>query len=322
MKIGLIDFDGKIPNLALMKLSTYYKQKGAVVYLNNVPRDVDMVYCSVLFTWNKSKAFKLQGIYKNIEFGGTGWDIQKQLPEEIERCKPDYELYKVEDIYKRLGGIMKKETKIRKAETIVNMGLGFSSRGCVRNCSFCFVPVKEGKFKQVAEIKDLINTKSNVITLLDNNFTADPYMIEKCQEIKERKLVVDISQGIDVRLITEEKASALSEIKHLRSLHYAWDLMSFEKSVLEGIKILSKHIKTWRHMCFMLVGYNTSFEEDMYRFTRLIELKVDPYVMIYNKQGDPKLKHFARWVNGRIYKKCKWNEYEPWVKSQNQISFA
>jgi hypothetical protein len=318
VKVGLIDFDGKIPNLALMKLSTYYKQQGAEIFLNDVPKDADKVFCSVLFTWNRTKAEKLKNMYENIEFGGTGWNLHKQLSQEIENCKPDYELYQVEDVYKRIGGIMKKETRQKKAETIANMGIGFTSRGCVRNCEFCFVPPKEGKFHQVAEIKDIINPKSNVITLLDNNLSADPNCIEKLQEIRDRKLIVDISQGIDVRLLTEEKAKAFSEIKHLRSIHYAWDLMNFEKSVMDGIKLLSKHVKTWRHVCFMLVGYNTLFEEDMYRFKKLHELGISPYVMIYNKQGDARLKHFARWVNGRFHKACKWDEYEPWIKAKQQ----
>lgn len=324
MTVGLIDFDGKIVNLALMKYSTYYKKMGEKIILNDVPANVDKVHCSVLFSWNKQKAKKLRSMYKDIEFGGPGWSITKKLPEEVEQCQPDYDLYNIDNIYPRIRGIMKKETRRKKAETIVNMGIGFTSRGCVRNCDFCIVPEKEGKFHQVAEIKKLINPRSNVITLLDNNFTCDPYMIEKCQEIKERDLVVDITQGIDVRLLTPEKAKALSEIKHLRSIHYAWDLMSFEEQIMQGINILSKFIKKWRHLCFMLVGYNTSFEEDMYRFRKLKELNIDPYVMVYNKneKGDKRLKHFARWVNGRIYKVCEWNKYEPWVKEQKKMSFS
>lgn len=61
-------------------------------------------------------------------------------------------------------------------------------------------------------------------------------------------------------------------------------------------------------MCYTLVGFNTTFEEDMYRFRKLTELKIDPYIMIYNQKDDKKLKHFARWVNSRIYKKCTWDE--------------
>lgn len=301
-----------------MKISTYYKKQGATVYLNNFTSNVDKVYCSVLFTWNREKASGLKRIFNNIEFGGTGWDIQKKLPDEIECCSPDYDLYSFDDIYKKITGIMKKDSKIKKTQEILNMGIGFTSRGCIRNCEFCFVPKKEGKLYQVSDIKDIINPRSNVITLLDNNFTADPDMIEKCKEIKERNLIVDLSQGIDVRLMTEEIAKALASIKHLRSVHYAWDLMESENKVVNGIKQLSKYLKAYRHMCFMLVGFNTSFEEDMYRFRRLDEIGIRPYVMIYNKEGDNRLKHFARWVNGRFHKACAWDDYTPWknIKSE------
>ena len=125
--------------------------------------------------------------------------------------------------------------------------------------------------------------------------------------------------------MTDEKAYWLGQVKHLRSLHYAWDLMGHERKVLEGIETLSKHVKKYKHMCFMLVGYNTTFEEDMYRFKTLTSLKVDPFVMIYNQIPDLRLKHFARWVNSRIYKKCtNFEEYGPWVKAQvkyNQLTF-
>lgn len=151
---------------------------------------------------------------------------------------------------------------------------------------------------------------------MDNNLTADPYVLDKLREIKERGLTVDITQGIDVRLLTPEIARALAEVKRLRSIHYAWDLMSFERPVMEGIKILSQHVKVWKHMCFMLVGFNTTFEEDMYRFRRLIEIGVKPYVMIYNRKPDVRLKHFAGWVNSRKHTVCTFEEYDPWVKAQ------
>lgn len=320
MKVLLIDFDGKLPNLALMKLSTWHKAQGHEVYLNNCDNP-DKVYISTLFTWNRPKVEKLLQIYPDAEVGGTGWDIHKQLPPEVEACKPDYDLYTLDDILPRIrGGIATKACKIKKAKQIIDAGIGFTSRGCIRKCGFCFVPPKEGDFRQVASIGKLINPKSNVLILLDNNFTADPDCIEKLHEIRDRGLVVDITQGIDVRLMTPEKAQALSEVKHLRSIHYAWDLMEFERQVLEGIKLLSKFINPWKHMCFMLTGYNTSFEEDYYRFLKLRELKIDPYVMPYNlKYPTIKHHHFARWVNGRFYKKCSFEEYEPWVKAKGSV---
>lgn len=325
MAIGLIDVDSKIPNLALMKISNYYKELGEEVEFVQQGKEYEKIFASAIFTRSKKECENLLELYGDkIEIGGTGWDINKVLPKEIECSKADYNLYTAEEIASRMRGIMTKERKLQKATEIVNAGMGFTSRGCVRQCGFCFVPKKEGKFHNVAEIKDLINPRSNVLILHDNNLTADPNCINKLHEIRDRKLVVDINQGCDVRLINEDIAKALSEVKHLRSLHYAWDLMGFEKQVMEGIDILSKYIKPYKHMCFMLVGFNTTFEEDMYRFIKLRELKVDAFVMIYNEDKDKRLRHFARWVNSRIYKSCEWEEYEPWIKSKVdyfQLSF-
>lgn len=243
--------------------------------------------------------------------------LEKKLPIEIEACRPDYDLYTAEMIYSKscVGGISSKETKLKKAQTIANMGIGFTSRGCIRKCGFCVVPEKEGKLHKVAEIGDIINPRSNVITLYDNNLTADPDCIDKLWEIRDRGLIVDICQGIDVRILTDEIAYALSQARHLRSLHYAWDLMNSERQVIEGIEILKRHVKTWRHMCYVLVGYNTTFEEDLYRVMRLDEIGIRPYVMKYNNlREDVRLNHFARWVNGRFHKACSFEEYVPWEK--------
>ena len=305
--IGLIDVDGKLPNLALMKISNYYKSMGGQVEFvrPDAGRNYyEKIYASAIFQKSHDKCRKLQEYYGDrIEIGGTGWDIEKRLPPEIESMKPDYDLYKADMIYPNIKGIMTKERKKKKAQQIVDAGIGFTSRGCIRKCPFCFVPKKEGEFRQDQEIKDIINQRRNVIILHDNNLTADPNCIDKLHEIRDRNLIVDINQGCDVRLMTPEIAQAMSEVHHLRSLHYAWDLMGFENQVLEGIKIMSKFIPTSRHMCFCLVGFNTSFEEDMYRVKKLTEIGVRPYIMRYNERRDDiRLNHFARWVNAFIYK--------------------
>lgn len=339
--IGLIDIDSKIPNLALMKISAFYKSVGEQVELVSLPtckvkkvRNVadirkiavdankrySCMFASAIFT----RSQYIIDIFKEecgdkIEFGGTGsYCPKKKLLPIIEKMKPDYELYTVLEITSRMTGIGTKEHKIAKATEIVTAGHGFSSRGCIRNCPFCMVPKCEGRFRQNENIGNLLNPKSNILVLHDNNLTADPNCIEKLNEIRDRKLIVDINQGCDVRLMDEDIAKAMSEVNHLRSIHYAWDLMGFENQVLSGIKTLSKYIKPYRHMCFVLVGFNTTYEEDWYRCKKLIELGIDPYVMIYNEneKGDLRLKHFARWINSRIYKTCNFSEYEPWKKEQ------
>lgn len=103
LKIGIIVYKQKVPNVAMMKVSKYFKEQGAEVYLNtnlktlheDIPNDVDLIYCSVLFTWHKEEASKLRFFFGDkIIFGGTGWDNKINLPKEIEQCKPDYDLYR------------------------------------------------------------------------------------------------------------------------------------------------------------------------------------------------------------------------------------
>lgn len=325
-RVLLIDFDSKIPNLALMQLSSYYKANDWEVVLTTqtdgkkMPAgDFSRIFCSVVFTRNKSAAQKLKNWNPDIEFGGSGWDLVTELPLEVQLCKPDYELYTAETLVNRIKGIGSRETKLAKAQMLVDAGIGFTSRGCVRKCSFCIVPIKEGKFEQASEIKDLINPRSNKIILLDNNLTSDPLVLEKLREIRERNLVVNITQGVDVRLMTEEKALALSQVKRPRKLCYAWDSISSEKSVLAGIQTLTRHINHSRQMCFFLCGFDSTFEEDVYRFRKLVENGIDPFCMVYNQKADIRLKHFARWVNSRIYKTCSFEEYTPWRNAQRNM---
>lgn len=313
--VGLIDFDGKIPNLALMKISSFYKAQGYQTRLNTFTRaQVEKVFCSVIFAANRPKAEQLAAYYPSIEFGGTGWDLHKNLPAEIEACRPDYDLYLASDILPRIKGAITRERREQKALQIVNAGIGYTSRGCPRRCGFCVVPQKEGALRSVGSIGELVNPRSNVVILLDNNLTADPDCLEKLREIRERGLVVDITQGIDVRNLTEEISLALAGVKHLRSIHYAWDQIQTELLVVKGISTLSRFVSRSRHLCFILVGYDTTYEEDEYRVRRLLELGVDPYVMVYNRCNDVRLKHWKRFINGRVYKSSAFEDYVPWKK--------
>ena len=322
-RIGLIDYDGKMPNLALMKLSAWYKAQGCQVILNPATLSgLDKVYCSVLFTWNRRKAERLADVYRDIEFGGTGISLHKDLPAEVEACRPDYSLYTVDALYPRMRGVKSQEKRIEKANMLIRSGIGRTTTGCTRTCPHCAVPKKEGGLRQVAAISDLLNPDSNNLILLDNNLLADPDCLDKLHELRDRKIRVSITQGIDARLVTDEIAQALSEVKLIGDyLHCAWDYTSMEGIVMRGVDVLSRFIRASKLACYMLVGYDSTFEEDMHRFRVLTGRGISPYAMVFNKDegaADARCRHFARWINGRFYKSCSWDEYEPWVKAQFQ----
>jgi len=168
---------------------------------------------------------------------------------------------------------------------------------------------KEGYIKEHAEVEEFLNPKSNVIVLLDNNFLALPSHIKKLQKYIDKGWRVDFNQGLDIRLINRENAKLLAKIKHLKRTHFAWDFMNYEKEVKRGLNILFKAgVKPYRIMVYTLCNFNTSFEEDMYRFEELINFGVDPFIMIY-ENGNKKIRDFARWANRRIYKVCDWKDY-------------
>lgn len=286
MKILLIQVDGKMPNLALMKISAWHKLGGDQVFLNKTCNP-DKVYISSIYNWNKSKAIGISLMFPNSEvvLGGSGINYNWLSPK-IEHLMPDYDLYGID------------------------YSMGFTSRGCIRNCEFCIVPKKEGYMRNHAPITEFLHPEHEKIILLDNNFLASPECEENLQFILDHNLRVNFNQGLDIRLINEDNAKMLAECKFSdwrftnRVLHFAFDDPSLEFIIRENVKIL-KDVginKTHQLMFYMLVGFNTNFEQDMHRFKVLVELGCDPYVMIYNNRKDiPILRHFARWINKRIY---------------------
>lgn len=273
-KIGLIQIDGKMPNLALMKIASWHKKKGDDV------RIIDLSSLGI-DQWYGSKIF----------MGGSGFDIKAKLPKDIEAQVPDYELFNTD------------------------YSIGFTSRGCIRDCNFCIVKEKEGDLFECGFKKDIQHSK---YILMDNNFLASPKWKEKLQYFIDNQIKVSFNQGLDIRLITEEKAEMLSKVKYYdgkfqaRRIYFAFDYPSMRKIFNKKIKILLKYIKPIHIMVYVLVGYNTEFSQDMSRFKLITHHGCDPYIMIYNNhKRNPTLRHFARWVNKRVYKTCEFKDYDP-----------
>jgi len=270
-----------------MKLSAWHKQKGDKTELYNplFVKTYDRVYISKIFTkFNINECYIPENFYLA---GGSGFDLERKLPDEIEHIRPDYSLYNLD------------------------YSLGFTTRGCIRNCGFCIVRQKEGYIREHAEVEEFLNPQSNVIVLLDNNFLALPSHIKKLQKYIKKGWKMDFNQGLDIRLINKENAELLAKVKHLKQIHFAWDLMNYEKQVKEGLRILFQAgIKPYRIMVYILCNYDTTLEEDLYRFKELESLGVDPFVMIYGK-GNKEIRKFARWANKKwICKACSWEDYK------------
>ena len=272
MKIGIIQIDGKMPNVALMKLAAWHRKKGDEVTVLDISN------------------FKFDRIYgSKIFVGGSGVDLKSELPPEIELQVPDYELFKT------------------------NFSIGFTSRGCIRDCGFCIVKEKEGYIRETP-FDWIIHNK---VVLLDNNFLASPRWKEKLEYFIRQKLKVSFNQGLDIRLVNKENAALLAKVKYYdlhfrkRRLYFAFDDPALEETVKQNVRTLNDAGIPSRHLMFyVLVGYNTTFEQDMRRFQILEDLGCLTFIMLYNNTRDPLLRKFSRWVNKRYCRVVPWEAYQ------------
>jgi hypothetical protein len=283
MNIGLFT-DAPKHNLALMKISTYHKERGDAVYFNFPLMPCDRTYLSLLF----SDSVVSGRWYGDVVGGPAFSDRNVLLPADMERCAPDLDLFGVD------------------------YSIGYSFRPCYRNCEFCKVgtmAIPDSEHHSIFEFHDRTKRK---ICLLNNNTFMDSRWKETFEEIWSENLTVVDENGYDVRLVDEEKADALKKTKWSNKLHFAWDRMKDEAEVVRGATILRNH--KVRGTFYVLVGYDTTEEEDIHRCQVLKDLGFDFYIMPYG--GTRQGKMFKRFVDLFMWRKYKtiseaWYNYEP-----------
>lgn len=282
MNIGLIDVDGhNFPNLALMKISAYEKQRGNHVEWWNGLKRYDRVYKSKIFDETYSYDEQHCIMADEIIYGGTGYGLDDVLPGKIEHIYPDYGLY-----------------------GITNTAYGFLTRGCPRGCPFCIVSIKEGrKSRQVADLSEFWHGEE-IIKLLDPNLLGCTDHAKILRQLADSKVNIDFTQGLDARLLTDENIDLINLIK-LKEIHFAWDNMKDENQIVSGLRRYSKKATHKPHglygTVYVLTNYGTTHEEDLYRIYKLKDMGYDPYVMIYDKPAAPVItKRLQRWYNNRM----------------------
>jgi len=187
--------------------------------------------------------------------GGSGFDLTTTLRPEIEGMKP-------------------------------KLNMGFTTRGCIRKCPFCIVPEKEGKIRIVGDIYDFWDRESKELVILDNNILAIPNHFEMiCCQLMQEDLKVDFNQGLDHRLLNNEIAEMLKSLRY-KEYRFAFDDPMQEKSVKKAINTLRKHGIN-RSMWYVLVGFDSTYDEDLSRLLMLKSYKQDAYVQRYNNITNP-----------------------------------
>lgn len=291
MKIGLVDVDGhNFPNFAMMKISAWHKSHGNEVHWYNpmFTGHCDRVYMSKVFTFSSDYEFHVDA--DEIIRGGTGYDIKSVLPQEIEDSTlMDYSIYPQ-----------------------YPFSVVFFSRGCIRDCPFCLVREKEGYIKPVTPVD--LNPNGKWIEVLDNNFFANPNWHEAVEWIMRSKQKVKL-HGVDIRIMNEEQAAALKMMKHYRQPHIAWDLPKLD--LQPQLETFARHIRSSSITCYVLIGFNSTIEQDLHRVRVLKKMRYTPFVQAYRDFENKRQRtwyevDFARWANNRFFlNSCDFVDFEP-----------
>jgi hypothetical protein len=322
MTVRLTQIDGKLPNLALMKLARFHRDRGdAIHFTKAVNRDMlepayERVYGSAIFNFSAGRVAQFRSEFPDAIVGGT-WNLGdlRTVEDEIGETGETYDY----SIYPNFTG-----------------SIGFTQRGCRLKCGFCVVPKKEGSARSVSTIDQIWRGEPwpRTLHLLDNDFFGQPrdQWEARLDEIRTGGFKVCLNQGINIRMIDEDSARALASIPYyddsfrFRRLFTAWDNIGDEARFIRGVNTLERHGIPPSHLIvYMLVGYDKreTWERLFYRFNRMVDLGMFVYPMPYGDKNrtlplggyngrieHKRLADFQRWVIKKYYQFIPFEQYD------------
>lgn len=339
MKVLLIQFDGKFPNIALMRISSHHKALGDEVILKHCGNvasleplfldEFDRIYGSMIFEWNKGVAQHLLWLRPDAIVGGSGWDEVPNSGElvSIAARKRIAVVSQVEQY-----GVLTAKKDYSLYPTFEN-SIGFTQRGCRMACGFCKVPVIEGAIRADEMVSSIWRGEGHPKNLIlwDNDTFGNKEWRETFKAIIDGGYRVSFNQGINARLMNEENAEVFaatpcySDDFKTRRWYTAWDNRNDEEILFRGLRHLVKYgVKPDQIMVYMLIGYWTgeSSADRDYRRAKLREFGVRPYPMPFRRPAHERgckcpecesrreLVGFQRWVVGAYDKWLPWSEWK------------
>lgn len=311
MKIGIIDADligrkqHRFPNLCCMKISGYHKEQGDNVELVLDSSDLarfDKVYVAKVFTDTPDPIQNEKSI--PIIKGGTGYFYDKapSLPTYIEHHMPDYHLYDE-------WAVGKKNVKF-----YTDYSIGYLTRGCFRKCKFC-VNQKYNHAFLASPLKEFLDTGRKKICLLDDNFLSYQNWKTLLEELIVTSKPFQFKQGMDERVLDEERCRMLFNAKYDGDKTFAFDDIRDYPLIEKKLQLIRKFTDASNLRFYVLCGFTGTDYQDIEgvfkRIALLFRYGAIPYIMRYQSPVE------APW------KKSKWEGlYTTIARWCNQVNFV
>jgi hypothetical protein len=248
-----------------------------------------------------------------VEYGGTGFYFDKapDLPYEIEHHFPDYHLYDTFVTNKLAEGAKRVEFK-----EFLDYSIGFVTRGCFRKCGFC-VNRKYDRVSKHSPLAEFYDPSRPKICLLDDNFFGCPQWREILSELQATGKPFKFKQGLDERLLTDEKCEYLCQSKYDGPITFAFDNIGDFRLIEKKLKLIREHTKQ-QFTFYVLCAYESQDEIDIenvfIRIKLLMQYGCIPYIMRFEEyENSPHRGMYitlARWCNQPSFlKKKSFREY-------------
>lgn len=306
MKIGIIDadlisqHDHNFPNLALMKISGYYKAMGhdvSLIFYGDVNPNAlfgskfDKIFISKVF----SSSVVPEEILKLpfVTIGGTGffYDKAPRLADEIEHHFPDYHLY--DKWIANEIRFKKREKKYFKYYT--DYSIGFTTRGCFRKCEFC-VNRNETTVYPHSPLSEFVDPERKKICLLDDNILGCGQSWESIfTQLLETKKPFQYKQGMDIRILTERKARMLSRCSYDGDYIFAFDNYADRVIIEEKIILFKKYMPKKVPKFYIFCAFDRNEKWDMKFWKNDIVEIFERLKILMEHQCLPYLMRFERW---------------------------
>ena len=344
MAIGIIDADllgrsrHRFPNLVCEKLSGYWNERGEETCLlmdYDHVQNFDRVYISKVFTDTPVPMWVLDDQVRpnNVFIGGTGFyfDQAPNLPDEIEHHMPNYDLYNdfIESDIARVRAEKKAAQKEFKEKNYratfreyTDYSIGFLTRGCFRKCGFC-VNKKYDHVFQHSPLNEFFDPSRKKICLLDDNFLGCPRWRDMLEELQATGRQFKFKQGLDERLLDDEKCRILFSSNYDGDYVFAFDNVREYDLIKSKLQMIRRHSDSNYIKFYVLVGFESTDAEDIEnafkRISLLMEYGAIPYLMRYQSKDDSPWRkseyadmyiQMARWCNQQaVYKQTSFREF-------------
>ena len=341
MKIGIVDADligrtkHRFPNLVCEKISAYWKEQNEeVVLLTDYEWDennFDRIYISKVFTdtpvpeWIKES--------DKIYIGGTGFyfDQAANLPDEIEHHMPDYTLYDewIESVVsearterEKLGKAFNESSFRVQFREYKDFSIGFLTRGCFRKCGFCVNKKYDHVFPH-SPLDEFFDPSRPCICLLDDNFLGCSQWKAMLEMLVATGKRFKFKQGLDERLLTDEKCKLLFSANYDGDYTFAFDNIADYDLIKSKLEMIRRYSKSKYIKFYVLVGFESTTIEDIENAFKRIDLLMQyhcvPYIMRFQNKNDAPWKssefrdmyiQIARWCNQQhLYKRMSFRQF-------------